>query len=274
MKDYLRINDLETQHLAWIHSNKFTVPGLFQKKFFFQNTYRNACYVLNKYAQKGFLHMEKPNMFMNNFYYLTVEAIRTLDGIGAMMTRTTKHPIRINHYERTHDLMVQELRIVIESSPELQDVFWLSDFEMRSGITPPMKHRFVDGTLEEEWKRWSWDHAKQLVRRTPDGYFEADIEGKRYEFVLEFERATYNQMKIMDMVWHLTDDFPDTYRLIVSETEKNARRMVRHLQGRLKKDQWREWYISDFKRVTTRPFRKAWHNLARPLAVPAVSPTP
>lgn len=82
MSRFLDINDLEAQHLAWIHSNKFTIPELFRHKFHPSGTYRNACYTLSKYVKKGFLLFEKPNIFAHNFYFLTVEAIRTLDETG------------------------------------------------------------------------------------------------------------------------------------------------------------------------------------------------
>ena len=32
MSQYLEINDTEAQHLAWIHSNKFTIPEPFPKE--------------------------------------------------------------------------------------------------------------------------------------------------------------------------------------------------------------------------------------------------
>jgi hypothetical protein len=265
MSYYLEMTEKEVEHLAWIHSNKFTIPDLFRKKFFPQNTYRAACYVLNKYAKKGFLLLEKPNIFSHNFCFLTVEAIRTLDAIGAAPIRTLKHPIRINPYERQHDLMVQELRIVLEAAPELEDIFWVSDFEMRAGITPEIKVEFQDGKLREGWRKRSWERAKRLVRRTPDGYFEADFEGERRGFALEFERTAYNHRMVRNMVWYLSDTFPYAYRLIVSETKGHAARMVRNLQGWVREDERSKWFVSDFEKVTTRPFTKSWHPLTRPL---------
>lgn len=75
----LEMTEKEIERLVWIHSNKFTIPELFRKKFHPQGTYRNACYTLSKYVQKGFLQFEKPDMFAHNFYFLTVAAIKTLD---------------------------------------------------------------------------------------------------------------------------------------------------------------------------------------------------
>jgi hypothetical protein len=265
------MTEKEIEHLGWIHSNKFTIPRLFQKKFFPQNTYRAACYVLNKYAKKGLLLFEKPNMFAHNFYFLTIEAIRTLDEMDEIPIMGRKHPIRINPYEREHDLMVQELRIVIEASPELEDIFWVSDFEMRSGITPETKAEFQQGKLERDWRKWAWRRSKSLVRRTPDGYFEADLEGEREGYVLEFERSPYNQKMVQNMVWYLSDSFPYARRMIVSETEKHAVRMFRNLEFRVKEDKRPQWYISCFGKVTTMDFTKSWRRLSHPLGQPVES---
>ena len=265
MSRYLDMTEKEIEHLGWIHSNKFTIPRLFQKKFFPQNTYRAACYVLNKYAKKGFLLFEKPNMFAHNFYYLTVEGIRTLDAMGAAPIRTTKHTIRINPYERQHDLMVQELRIVLEAALELEDIFWVSDFEMRAGITPRTKAEFLAGELQEGWRRRSWERAKSQVRRTPDAYFEADFEGERTPFVLEYEHTAYNHKMVRNMVWYLSDSFPYAKRLIVSETEKHAIRMFRNMEFWIKEDKRPQWYISDFVKVTNTTFTQSWRQLSHPL---------
>ena len=265
MSQYLEINDTEAEHLAWIHSNKFTIPQLFHKKFYPQGTYRNACYVLSKYVKKGFLLFEKENMFAHNFYFLTLAAIRTLDETGQMIVMCRKHPIRINHYERKHDLMVQELRIAIEACPDLVDIFWVSDFEMRSGITPRTKAEFQSGELVQDWRRRAYERAKSLVRRTPDGYFEADFQGDRRAFTLEFERTAYSRKMIDRMVYNLDDSFPYAYRLVVSETESHAIRMILNLPSWLREEKRKMWFVSDFERVTTLPFEKCWHQLDKPL---------
>ena len=265
MSQYLEINDTEAQHLAWIHSNKFTIPELFQKKFYPQGTYRNACYVLSKYVKKGFLLFDKPNMFAHNFYFLTIQAIRTMDETGQMIVMGRKHPIRINPYERQHDLMVQELRITLEATPSLEDIFWVSDFEMRAGITPRTKAEFLNGELERNWRVRAYERAKSLVRRTPDGYFEADFQGERRAFVLEFERTAYNWNMVKRMVYNLDDAFPHAWRLVVSETYPHAWRMIRNLQAWVMERDRSKWFVSDFGRVTTRPFEKVWFQINHPL---------
>lgn len=265
MNDLLDISEKEAEHLAWIHSNKFTIPELFRKKFYPQGTYRNTCYILSKYVKRGFLLFEKPNMFAHNFYYLTVEAIRTLDETGQMLVMGRKHIVHINPYEKQHDLMVQELRIVLEASPALEDIFWVSDFEMRSGITPRTKVEFLEGRLEDDWRRRAYERAKSLFRRTPDGYFEADYQGERRPFVLEFERTAYNWNMVQRMVHNLNNAFPYAQRLFVSETEAHAMRMIRTLQAYVKEDALQMWFVTDFKRMTTLPFEECWHQLDKPL---------
>ena len=265
MGHYLEINDTEAQHLAWIHSNKFSIPQLFQKKFYPQGTYRNTCYVLSKYVKKGFLLFEKENMFAHNFYFLTLPAIRTLDETGRMIVMGRKHTIRINPYERQHDLMVQELRITLEATPTLEDIFWVSDFEMRAGITPRTKAEFLNGELERNWRVRAYERAKSLVRRTPDGYFEADFQGERRAFVLEFERTAYNWNMVKRMVYNLDDAFPNAWRLVVSETYPHAWRMIRNLQAWVMERDRSKWLVSDFGRVTTRPFEKVWFQISNPL---------
>jgi len=264
MSEYLEINDTEAQHLAWIHSNKFTIPELFQKKFYPQGTYRNACYVLSKYVKKGFLLFEKVNMFAHNFYFLTLPAIRTLDGTGQMMVMGRKHPIRINRYEKQHDLMVQELRIVLEACPSLGDIFWVSDFEMRSGITPETKTEFLNDELESNWRVRAYERAKASIHRTPDGYFEADFKEKRRAFVLEFERTAYNWNMIQRMVYNLDDAFPSAHRLVVSETRSHAWRMVRNLQAWVREQDRHLWLVSDLENVKTKPFEKCWFQISNP----------
>lgn len=265
MPDFLEPLDKEVEHLVWIHSNKFTMPELFRKKFYPQGTYRNACYVLSKYVRKGFLQFEKANMFAHNHYFLTLPAIRYLDETSQMIVMGRKHPIRINPYEREHDLMVQELRIILEASPSLSDIFWVSDFEMRSGITPRTKAEFLDGELDSRWRVRAYERAKSLVRRTPDGYFEATFRGERQAFVLEFEKTAYNRNMFQRMVYNLDDAFPYALRLVVSETEHNAIRMVRNLRAWVREKDLAQWFVSDLKRVTTRPFEECWHQLDEPV---------
>ncbi len=267
MKDYLEMTEEEVAHLVWIHSNKFTVPELFRKKFYPQKTYRNACYFLNKYAksEKWFLHSEKPTQTSHTYYYLTAGAIRTLDAMDRILVRSTKYPIKINPYEREHDLKVQEVRIAFEANPDLGEIFWVSDFEMRSGITPLVKSRFLTGKLDKGRWRGSWSGARNHSRRTPDGYFEADVDGQRMSFAFEFENKPRSDGKIQDMVSYLNYSFPETSKMIVSAIEKNAVRMIRALKIKIKKNEQQKWFVSDFEKATKLPFKEIWFQLDHPL---------
>lgn len=266
MSELLKMNDKEVEHLAWIHSNKFTIPDVFGKRFF-KSSYRYACRVLRKYyLEKGFLHMVKAESttFQDSIYSLTAGAIRSLDAQNKILVRSTKYPVKVNPYEREHDIKVQEIRTAIELSVDLREVFWVSDFEMRSGISPLVKARFVDGSLDKEKWRSNGMNPNNTGRRTPDGYFEADLEGQREAFVLEFEHHPYDDFKFNRMIWNLKHHFPDATKLVVSADRKNALRMIKTLQTKVKNDEQNKWFVTDFEKIKTLSFSKIWHQLDHP----------
>ncbi len=115
---------VEEERLVWIHSNKFIVPELFNKKFIPSQSYRHACRVLNEYAtpEVGFLHVQQDNIFQRANYFLTAHAIRTLDVTNKILVRSTKYPVKINTKEKDHDLLVQTLRISFETNEDLKNV--------------------------------------------------------------------------------------------------------------------------------------------------------
>lgn len=267
MKSYLQITEKEAEHLAWLHSNKFTTPELFWKKFYPAISFQYACRVLKNYSspEKGLLHIHKPHRFLNSYYFLTGGAIRLLDERNQILVRSTKYPVKINPYEREHDLMVQRIRIAFEANPDLSNVFWVSDFEMRSGITPAVKARFLEGGLEKARWRGNWSEERNKGRRTPDGYFEADIDGHRYEFVLELENTPRSERKIYEMVEYLNDSFPDGYKLVVSANDKNTVRMFNALRVIVRKSEQAKWFVSNFERATTQPFKGIFHQLNQPI---------
>jgi hypothetical protein len=178
-----------------------------------------------------------------------------------ILVRSTKYPIKINPYEREHDLKVQEIRIAFEANADLGDVFWVSDFEMRSGITPLVKSRFQTGEFDKGRWRGSWSGARNHSRRTPDGYFEADVDGQRMSFAFEFENKPRSDGKIQDMVSYLNYSFPETSKMIVSAIEKNAVRMIRALKIKVKQNEQEKWFVSDFEKATTLSFKEIWFRL-------------
>jgi hypothetical protein len=267
MKGLLPMTVEEEKRLAWIHSNKFITPDLFHKKFLPSQTYRNACIILRNYCQseKGFLHVQQETVFQRADYYLTAGAIRTLDARNRILARSTKHPVNINPMEKTHDLRVQAIRIALEAEPQLKDIFWVSDFELRSGISPSVKAEFLGGNLDKGKWRSNGLNPNRKGRRTPDGYFEAGLDGQRIGFTLEYEHHPYGDKKISDMVDYLNDGFPHAFKLVVSSVPGKAFRMFRVLKVKLKEDELEKWFVSDFETVTTKPFKGIWHQLSEPI---------
>jgi hypothetical protein len=263
------MTDEEVERLCWIHSNKFVTPELFHKKFIQPKTYRMACHILrNIYLEKGFLHVTKAEgtVFQDSLYFLTTRAIQSLDARDKLLVRSVKYPVHINPYERQHDFLVQGIRIAFEGNSDLKDIFWVSDFEMRSAITPDIKRAFLAGELDKEKWRSSWKNIQFKGRRTPDGYFEVDLDGQRVEFILEFEHHPYNEKMMNRMIGYLGDSFPEALRLVVSANTKNAIRMIKGLRAKIREVERTQWFVSDFGRATTLSFKKIWHQLDEPVA--------
>lgn len=264
----LKLTEEESKHLVWIHSNKFTIPDLFHKRFIQPRTYRMACHILrNQYFKKGFLDITKAQgtTFQESMYYLTAGAIKILDETDKILVRSPNYPVKINPYERKHDLLVQSIRIAFETNADLGKLFWLSDFEMRGGITPAVKKTFLAGDLDKEEWRSHWVNLLIKGRRTPDGYFEADLDGKRYGFTLEFEHVQNPEGKISRMIDYLDESFPDALRLVVSDNPKNAARMINILRSKINESRRPRWFVSDYEKAISLPFKKIWHQLNHPL---------
>lgn len=266
-KKLLAMTTVEEQRLVWIHSNKFIVPELFHKKFIPEQSYRQACRLLSKYASPeiGFLHTQQDTIFQRMNYYLTANAIRTLDATNKILVRSTKYPVKINPKEKDHDLLVQAIRISFEASKDLKSVFWVSDFELRSGISPSIKAEFLEGNLDKEKWRSIGFNPNPKGRRTPDGYFEADLDGERLGFTIEFEHLPYGDKKISDMVDNLKDGYPHAMKLVVSSGFKNALRMIRALKMKVKEVDQDKWFITDLEKASTKSFKGIWHQLNQPL---------
>ncbi len=264
----MEIGEEETGHLAWIHSNKFTTSEIFHRKFVHPKTYRMACHILrNIYLERGLLDVTKAesSTFQDSMYFLTTKALQCLDAQGRILVRNTKFPVRVNPHERDHDLKVQFIRVAFEANPGLGRVFWVSDFEMRSGITPAVKKAFLGGELDKAEWRSSWEGNQERSRRTPDGYFEADLDGKRYGFTFEFENVQNPEAKIEKMLGYLEESFPKALRLVVSENPKNAARMIRLLRARIGEQDRHRWFVSDYDKAVALSFKKMWHQITYPV---------
>ena len=171
--------------------------------------------------------------------------------------------------ETEHHHCVNNIRITIEQAfPKL---FWLSDMEMRSGVTRLDKKKFASlPTFEEKdrfYKAWR-PKGKSLFERTPDGYFEVIQEGYWYPYVLEYENYPYNRDQIFAVLNGLEKDFPKTKKLIVSATMKNGLRLSDHLLKYATLPDFRDrrkrpvdisrWYWGVYDQVVSLPFEKAF----------------
>ena len=260
------LTEKQVKHLVWIHSNKFTTPELFHKKFIFPRSYRYACKLLRmSYLRKQLLGLTKAesSTFQSSMYFLTSKSIKILDEMDKILVKRSKYQVRINPYEREHDLQVQTIRIAFEQNKELGRIFWLSDFEMRAGITVGIKKAFLNDELDKERWRSTWVSVERNGRRTPDGYFETDLDGKRYGFTLEFEHVQNPEGKIARMLEYLNDSFPTALRLMVSATPENAARMKNILRSRIPEKEWPRWFVSDLEKAVSLPFKKIWHQLSK-----------
>ncbi len=262
------MTEMEVEHLSWIYSNKFTTVELFHKKFMSGQSSRNAYYILNGYAnpQNDFLQIEKTSANNKSIFFLTPKTIKTLDAVNKILVRNPRLGVRVNQNEKIHDLSVQAIRVAFESNKDIGNVYWVSDFEMRAGITHPIKRAFENGELDVERWRGNWINIHFRGRRTPDGYFEADLDGQRFSFVLEFEHNPYSDKSFNRMIGYLDESYPEALRLVVSANSKNAVRMIKNLQSRIPEGTKKRWFVSDFEKATTRPFKSIWHQLDHPLS--------
>ena len=80
-------------------------------------------------------------------------------------------------------------------------------------------------------------------------------------FAFEFENKPRSDGKYQDMVNYLNYSFPEATKMVVSAIEKNAIRMIRALQIKVRKSEQGKWFVSDFGKATTLPFKEIWFRL-------------
>ena len=250
----LGLKPVEVDTLAYIHSNKFITTRLYHRKFHPHHAYWTACVHLNCLADKGMLLKTRHLPNEDTFYCLTRPAIRHLSELARILTSPEIRSPHINPFEREHDKRVISMRIQIEAEGGLKGLTWLSDYEMRCGLSMDWKKALEAGS------GWNLAGSKlhRVHQRTPDGYFEGILEDRAYGFVLEYEHSAYNREKMVGMVLNLTRDFPRAFRLIVSRDKAHAVRMMEGLGTFLKNDlQERElWGFSYFEKVSRLPFQR------------------
>lgn len=258
-----KAQDLEPQDikaLAYIHSNKFITTKLFHKKFHPAQSYKTAYLHLRGLEGRGWLLKTQNLPNEDTYYYLSRPALRQLSGLARILISPEVRSPRINTFEREHDRRLLELRIHLEADPTLEDLTWLSDYEMRCGLKMSWKKAL------EEGRGWELAGTKlrRLNQRTPDGYFKATLQGQPYAFVLEYEHSPYNRQKMAAMVLNLNQDFPQALRLVVSRDKEKAIRLLEGLAVYLKGDPRQKdlWGFSFFGKVASLPFiRVPWVNL-------------
>jgi hypothetical protein len=250
----------DIQALAYIHSNKFITTKLFHKKFYPAQSYKTAYLRLRHLEEKGLLLKIQNLPNEDTYYYLSRPALHQLSGLARILISSEVRSPRINTFEREHDRRLLEMRIHLEADLALADLTWLSDYEMRCGLKMSWKKAL------EEGRGWELAGTKlqRLNRRTPDGYFEAALEGQPYAFVLEYEHSPYNRQQMAAMVLNLNCDFPQALRLVVSRDKEQAVRLLEGLAVYLKGDPRQKdlWGFSFFGKVAGLPFiRVPWVNL-------------
>ena len=251
----LEPRDVDT--LAYIHSNKFITTRLFHRKFHFHQSYVTACTRLRALEARGLVLKVRKFQNDDTYFYLTRPALRQLSGLARILTSPQIRSPHINPFEREHDKRVICMRVQIEQAGDLNNLTWLSDYEMRCGLRLDWKKALAEG------QGWALAGAKlhRVNHRTPDGYFKGEIEGKGYAFVLEYEHSAYNREKMAAMILNLTRDFPNAFRLVVSRDKAHALRMLEGLTTFLKGDPRNRnlWGFSFFEKVDRLPFiRVPW----------------
>ena len=233
--------------------------ALFWEKFYQGKTERAARKALESYVRRGVLAALGADRSLGRFsemvYTLTLPALKVLEAHGVALLRTARTP-RVNFKELDHDLRVARLRMAFERSPELEGMFWVSDFELRCGISPNVKAEFLRGRLDVE--KWRCSPVPGN-RRTPDGYFEASSKGVRCSFILEYEHARYPGARLRDVVLYLDRGFPDALRLVVCQNVPQGQRMLRELKRRVQRPEL--WLVSTYEKVLSAPFTEAWANV-------------
>jgi len=79
---------------------------------------------------------------------------------------------------------------------------------------------------------------------------------------LEYEHVPNPDAKIGRMIEYLKDSFPNALRLVVSANKKNATRMMEILRSKISEHDWSQWFVSDFERAVSLPFKKIWNQLS------------
>ena len=244
--------------LSWIHSNKFTTPSLYGAKFSKSASQIGFRMNLDRLYTYGFLHRVKKEYKHENTYYLTGKALRILSKEGRILLKRPT-PVRVTFNQQDHDRRVIEMRTRLEADGTLGDVFWVTDFELRAGITSKVKTAFLGGSLDViKWRKHR--EAPSETSRRPDGYFQATIEGERRSFVLEYIHAPYSTMKYNRVIPILINKWASSIKLMVFQndalTVRNKIYLKSHVRNR------KNWWVASYDQVINKPFLEAFEDLS------------
>jgi hypothetical protein len=67
------------------------------------------------------------------------------------------------------------------------------------------------------------------------------------------------------MIDYLDESFPESLRLVVSANSKNAARMINILRSKINERKRPRWFVSDYEKAISLPFKKMWHQLNHPI---------
>jgi len=245
----------DQDRLVYIHSNRFTTANLFQRKFLPDCTMRRAWKVLETYVDRGFLRRLKLHHRAPSVYSLTEGAIHALMDRGRILARRPQ-PIHFCPNNFYRDEAIQAVRLALEKSPIFEDIWWVSGYELSLGITREVKAAFQKRTLDVgAWRRT----PRPDLKRYPDAYFEANVDGKRGSMALVYmpgrvgARALEWLRRVMEGHYSFA-----WIKLVVCQSPwvvtSLCRRLARHASYREKQ----RWFLADLETATKQEFSQGW----------------
>ena len=250
----------EAQVLAWIHSNKFITTKLYAKKFRPTFSFQTACNDLNQMAlEKKFLKRVTAHSNADSFYFCTRATIHRLKDLGLILTSPEIRAPHQNTYEKEHDKRIIEIRILFENSPDLKNLIWLSDYEMRIGYQLEWRKALSEGRGQE----LKVVKLRIETKRGPDACIEASIYSKDWSFILEYEHSPYSKERLKQVVNRLMTDYEKPIKLIITEKPARVPFLMEKIGAMIHDENDRAaWWFSDYKTVTSLPFLKVpWIDL-------------
>ena len=263
------MNSLRGEHykmLAYIHSNRTITIELFKEKFFPGKTYQRAWQLIGLLKRKNYLFSKHENKFKPAVFGLTQEALSEMVSKGFLLAKRVR-PVRIYFGHEAHHEAVTRLRIKIEGDPAFSDVFWLSDFEIKQGMSKEAKWKFRELETAEERLEFIKTWKKIKYKRDPDGYFDALVGNDEVEsYVLEYEHQEYSRTTILGMINGLEDSFRGAGKLVVCKTperEDGFRKILVQTMDSIKgrRFDYDKWMTSSIEKATTQPFKTAFKTL-------------